>query len=141
MSGRGVNGYAQPSVKPRRSVFTVPPIGQALSASLARLQAEFGGKNLAEYFDGREGESVAVSTISRWIGEPRRFPAVFLPTLVELDPEFRADVLRLLLGRLLSQDELLRELEPRVAAEVARAQDELLRRILHGPGGLGEAYS
>jgi len=67
-----------------------PSMAQAIAESLARLQRSLGGKSLVSYFDGREGAEVAQSTLSRWISEPRRFPAVFVGVLAELDPAFRA---------------------------------------------------
>ena len=126
--------------------FTVPQptLAQLLSESIGRLQHELGGKVLAGYFDGREGAEVAESTISRWKSEPRRFPAIFLPTLLELDPVFRREVLRLLMARLVAPAELLdfvAEKDPRAAATLAQAHEEIIRRVLFGPGGRGEGYS
>lgn len=66
-------------------------VGATISDSLRRLQDLRGGKDLATYFDGRENRQVAVTTISRWISTPRRFPAIFVPVLAELDPQFRAE--------------------------------------------------
>ncbi len=129
--------------KQQRRSGVYPTLGQAISDALARLQAELGGKCLAEYFDGREGEAVAKSTVSRWIGEPRRFPAVFLPTLLELDPVFRDQVVGILFARWAAPREFLQflaERDPQAAAVAAAAQEEMLRRILHGPGGRGETY-
>ena len=115
--------------------------GQMVSEALIRQQARLGGKNLAEYFDGREGQAVAKSTISRWISEPRRFPHVFALTLAELDPEFGREQLRIWVARLAGSDRVLLESDPAAAAVVAAAREEALRRILYGPGGRGESYS
>lgn len=135
--------YAPASVKSGRKDFTNAQLtlAQAVSDSLRSLQARFGAKSLAEFLDGREGQEVAVSTVSRWISCPRRFPSVFLLALAELDPVFARRFLHLLLARLAGATELLAELDPRIAATVAAAQEEMLRRILHGPGGRGESYS
>lgn len=105
---------------------TVNTFARALTESLERLQAAYGGKNLAEYFDGRDGESVAKSTVSRWIAEPRRFPAVFLPVLCELDPTFRSHVFQHLAARIAAPDRVLQHLSPAAADEFRRVVAEQL---------------
>lgn len=119
-------------------------LGQAISASLERLMVRFDGlKNLVEYFDGREGKAVAKSTVSQWMSDPGRFPAVFVPTLVELDPVFRSQVLRLLVARSVSQDDVVRAAaarSPEAGQITADAFEEVARRAWFGPGGMGERY-
>lgn len=115
-----------------------------LPGSIERTAESVGGyKNLQDYFDGREGEAVSPSTISKWKSDPARCPAWALFTFVELDPVFRGQILELLLGRLAAPQELIAHLakeDPTTAAKVASAQEELLRRVVFGPGGMGEHY-
>jgi len=119
----------------------LPSLAQAIASALKRLQVERGGKNLAGSFDGREGKEVAESTVSRWIGEPARFPAVFLPVLVELDEAFRVHVFQILAQRMTSPASVVREMSPKAAEEYRRVLDERFRRAAFGPGGAGEHYS
>lgn len=133
--------YGAASVNPRRTDFP-DTLGQAISAALKRQQAKQGGKELAGYFDGRDGKEVADSTISRWIGKPDRFPAVMLPVLVGLDKEFRAQLFQLLGASFSVPSDIIRELSPEAAAEY---QKVLERRFLDacygGPNRLGERYA
>ena len=117
------SGYDPLTVKTTDQV--LPSFPQAIAEAISRLQHERGAKDLAQYFDGREGRQVAVSTISRWISEPHRFPAVFLPVLVELDPELRAFVFQHLAGRMVVSPEIQSRLSPGVAAELAKVQHAL----------------
>lgn len=104
----------------------LPSLAQAISASVKRLQIEHQGKGLAPYFDGREGKPVAESTVSRWISEPDRFPAIFLPTLVELDPALRATVLRTLTASLATDAAISSRLSAKAAGEYRAAVERLI---------------
>lgn len=114
--------------------------GQAIADALRRIQRAKGGASAAALFDGREGKEVAESTLSRWIGDPSRFPAVFLPVLVEYDTEFRAYVFQHIAARMIQPAQIAEQLTPQAREEYERARDELTRRIWYGPGGLGERY-
>lgn len=118
-------GYREVTVTETRKPFTVTA-GQAISASLRRLQAEYGGKSLVDHFDGRDGEEVAQSTISRWISEPRRFPAVFLPTLVELDPVFRGEVFQILTASLATDSAVVERMSTKAADEYRHAVEAVI---------------
>ncbi len=111
-------------------------LSACISASLTRLRSERGGKGLAECFDGRDGEEVAESTISRWIAKPRRFPAVFLPVLVELDAPFRSQIFQMLVARAATPEAVMQRLSPEAAAEVGRAYESLIVEEI-GPGKWG----
>lgn len=117
--------YAGPSVNSGRSVVT-DAMGRAIAASLDRLRGPDGNKSIAHHFDGREGEPVANSTISRWIKKPRRFPGVFVPVLVELDAEFRIDVFRILTGSLVTDDAVMKRLSAKAAGEYRDAVESLV---------------
>lgn len=129
--------YPSATVNAPANVFTVT-FGQAVSASLRRLQAEHGGKSLVDHFDGREGEEVAQSTLSRWISEPRRFPAVFLPTLVELDPLFRAQAFRLLTASLATDAAVVERMSAKAADEYRQAVEAVIVEQV-APGRWGRA--
>lgn len=120
---------------------TVKPFAQAIAESLARLQSAHGGKALAAHFDGREGREVACSTVSRWISEPTRFPAVFVPVLAELDPAFRAYVVR----SLFTSELVAAVQDPHALGKDAEALRRKLERqfldLAYGPGRMGERYA
>lgn len=116
----------------------LPSLGQALSESLRGLQARLGGKTLASYFDGRGGKEVAISTVSRWISDPTRFPLVFGPVLAELDPTFRTRAIKALFASELSTPEVLSRISPAAATEYQRAvQAVVLEEIAPGKWGRG----
>lgn len=115
----------------RRSDFTaadatVNTFAQAITESLARLQRMHGGKEIAAWFDGRDGAEVATSTVSRWISEPRRFPALFLPVLVERDALFRAYVFEHLVARISAPSNIVEHLSASAADEYRRVVAEQL---------------
>jgi hypothetical protein len=82
-------------------------LGQAISASLKRLQLQDGGKALAPLFDGRDGKAVAETTVFQHLASRMTAPA-----------------------------DLLRGLPPKVAAEVAKVQERLvLEQVAPGRWG------
>lgn len=99
---------------------------QQVAHSLQGLQAQHGGKNLAEFFDGREGRQVAQSTISRWIADPVRFSATFQPVLVELDPSFGLYLLRSVPVWMGLDRQVLEQLPRQTADEVRSAYERVL---------------
>lgn len=103
-----------------------PTLGSCIAASLTRLRAERGGKSLAACFDGREGKEVAESTVSRWIADPGRFPAVFIPVLVEIDAPFRGQIFGMLAARAATPEAVMGRLSAGAAAEVAAAYHGLI---------------
>lgn len=122
---------AIPTVKPNPAA-TFP---QSISSALRRLQVERGGKDLASCFDGREGKEVAESTLSRWIADPSRFPAILLPVLVELDGPFRSLIFGMLAARSATPEAVMQRLSPEAADEVGRAyQGIILEEAAGGPG-------
>ena len=99
---------------------------QAISRALEdlRLPVERGGigvTRLCRCFDGREGETVAESTISRWISEPRRFPLLFGPVLMELHPGFRANAFRYLSATFVTPERVISRLSGPAARQVQEA--------------------
>lgn len=145
-------GFPDPTVKGRRNDFTdesasvngplsstkaIPQatFPQSISSALRRLQVERGGKDLASCFDGREGKEVAESTLSRWIADPSRFPAILLPVLVELDGPFRSLIFGMLAARSATPEAVMQRLSPEAADEVGRAyQGIILEEAAGGPG-------
>jgi hypothetical protein len=117
--------YSGPTVNGTRTEFPVT-LSQSITASLRRLQGDLGGKTLAGHFDGRDGAEVAESTISRWISEPRRFPAIFLPALVEMDATFRGEVLRLLTASLATHEAVSARLSSKAATEYRAVVERLM---------------
>lgn len=116
-------------------------MAQAVSASLAWLQGEHYGKSLATYFDGRDGKEVAESTLSRWISEPSRFPAVFVPVLAELDPEFRSYLLRSLFVGDLVAAVVTTETPPEAADAIRREMESRFLDQVYGHNRMGEHYA
>lgn len=105
----------------------------ALSDAIRRCQRERGGKDLATFFDGIEGTEVAESTISRWISEPRRFSAIYLPILVEIDAPFRAQVMEFLFARMVTPEALMERIGESARREVsAAAQDIVFEELPSG---------
>jgi hypothetical protein len=132
--------YAAEPVNERRTLLTGPipaHFGVAIAAALKDLQRDLTGKNLSDYFDGREGKSVAESTISKWIAEPHRFPAVMLPVLATLHPGFRSQLFQLLGAAFSVPAEIARELSPEASAEYQRILEKKFLDAVYGPGRAG----
>jgi len=123
--------------------YASPSFGQAIKYSLEELRDGYscpegkvpglGGKGVAALFDGREGQEVAESTVSRWISEPERFRAVLLPVLVEASPSFRSFVFQHIAARMTVPAVIARRMKPAAADEMARAVQSVIVEEA-GPG-------
>lgn len=76
----------------------------AIRNAVRLAQRELGGKALGDYFPGPTGRPASKATISRWISEPYRFPAVHLPALASFDPRVFPAVVHALATPSLSPD-------------------------------------
>lgn len=114
---------------------------QAISRALNELREASSRKEIAPLFDGRDGRSVAETTVSRWVGEPTRFPAHCLPVIVARHEPFQAHVFRYLGAQMIAPPEILKKLSPSAAKEYQKALEEQMRRMAFGPGGAGEYYA
>ena len=108
-------------------------LGQAISRALVSLQTVHGAKEVASWFDGRGGKEVALSTVSRWISRPDRFPATFLPVLVQAYPPLGRHLMRHLPIWLGIPDRVVTSLPPEQAEQVQREFERLVVEEV-GPG-------